>query len=110
MGGIDIYANHSSMKARVEVCPNRTEAFGKNHIRATMEQAKRLGVALHRHAPDQSLWTCLKNLDPHFFIERTAASGVELGELIAGNAGTAGTAIHPVAGVALGHIASILPK
>lgn len=51
-----------------------TESLGEHRIRATMEQSDRLSISLDRHATDDSLRRCLKDLDAHLDTELTTAS------------------------------------
>jgi hypothetical protein len=55
---------------------NGAKTLGEDNIGTSMEQAKGLRISLDRHPPDQTLWTCLENLNSHLLVESAAPARI----------------------------------
>jgi hypothetical protein len=63
--GVDVDSDGQAPWTGMEIRGHRAERFAENHIRAAVQEADRLGVALHRHGGDAALDRELGELDAH---------------------------------------------
>lgn len=72
MGRVDVDAYSNLLGPGMQRGPDRAEAFGQHTRGATMQQPKRLLIALDRHGADDSMRVRLEHFDAQPLMDRHA--------------------------------------
>lgn len=79
VGAGQVDANRDSLRPSMECGGDRTEALCEHRTCAAMKQSVRLGVPRHWHAPGDSSWHDIGDLDTHALVQAARVATVEEG-------------------------------